>query len=145
MTRTIPGAWTTGTAANDTMHLARMQELFGRNVNMCNVDDLCLHRVGSGSPPECPYDGVACPVSRSAHPRVLDHMRFWQYGSDGMRFATAEPYAVAGESLARLAAECDQLGLAMVVSGKSPYYPGRTMLIAFALKSYCWPGSLNAG
>ena len=59
---------------------------------------------------------------------MLDHPRVW-LAQDGERVFTAEPYDVDGTEFAALVADCTTIGLGVTVHGRSPYYPGRTVLI----------------
>lgn len=65
--------------------------------------------------------------------RVLDHPRRWT-DREGRPVVTAEPYGQDGESLADLLRELAELGLTVLVDGRSPYYPGSTILILMRRK-----------
>ena len=87
--------------------------------------------------PVCPRHlaGIRCvvpdPTSRcicERHNRLLDHRKAWV--TEDREFAiTAEPYPVNGELLAAFIGECEDLGLAVSVTGESPHNPGNTFLI----------------
>jgi hypothetical protein len=47
----------------------------------------------------------------------------------GGHVLTAEPYHVEGDDLSLFTAACSDLGLRLYLSGGSPYYPGRTLLL----------------
>lgn len=58
---------------------------------------------------------------------LLDHARLWRT-PDGP-VLTAEPYQVDPSELAEFASECEDLGLRVLVSGASPYFPADTVYI----------------
>ena len=63
--------------------------------------------------------------------RLLDHPRRWT-DRDGNPVLSAEPYDAHGEDLAELVAELAALGLWVRLSGRSPYYPTRTLLLVIS-------------
>jgi hypothetical protein len=71
-------------------------------------------------------DGI-CVCQRRYYP-LLDHPRMW-LTETGERVFTAEPYNFSGDDFAGLVAECSDLGLKVSVTGSSPYFPGRTILL----------------
>lgn len=70
--------------------------------------------------------GVQCVCQR--FDRLLDHARLWIPPVGGY-VLTAEPYHASGENLAAFVGECSRLGLRVSLSGRSPYFPGSTLLI----------------
>jgi|GEM_PF-3543974 len=58
---------------------------------------------------------------------LLDHRRMWR--TPAGLVLTAEPYHVDGEELARFVAVCEELGLRVTLSGRSPYFPGAALLL----------------
>lgn len=68
------------------------------------------------------------PCMCQQHHHVLDHACRW-IDSQGKPVLTAEPYDFDAEEFTALAADCAELGLEVRVTGTSPYFPGRTVLI----------------
>lgn len=60
--------------------------------------------------------------------RVLDHPRRWQH-NDGHPVLTAELYEADGAELAQLVTDLVALGLTCRVDGRSPWNPGKTLLL----------------
>jgi hypothetical protein len=68
------------------------------------------------------------PCMCQEHHHVLDHACRW-IDKEGQPVLTSEPYDFGGEQFAGFVTECSKLGLRVSVSGTSPYFPGRTVLI----------------
>jgi hypothetical protein len=68
------------------------------------------------------------------HYHILDHICRWRT-QDGRDVLTADPYEFAGDEFAALVADCAELGLEARVTGTSPYFPGRTVLIVIERSS----------
>jgi len=62
------------------------------------------------------------------HHRALDHARSW-YGPGGELVLTSEPYEIDGDQVTAYAADLAALGLRLTLSGASPWFPGRTVLL----------------
>jgi len=62
------------------------------------------------------------------HHGLLDHSRMW-LDADGKHVLTGEPYETTGEELAALVTDVTDLGLHVVLSGRSPWNPGNTLLL----------------
>ncbi len=73
------------------------------------------------------------PCMCELHNHVLDHACRWING-DGNPVLTSEPYDFDAEEFVALAADCAALGLDVSVTGTSPYFPGRTVLIIIRKK-----------
>ena len=78
--------------------------------------------------PVCPRHlaGIRCvvpnPTSKcicERHERLLDHRKAW-VTEDGDFVITAEPYRVAGEGFWGFIVDCEDLGLAVEITGGSP-------------------------
>ncbi len=84
----------------------------------------------------CPrsLSGRRCKAWNPAKPacvclnRVLDHLAAWT-DRDGRPVLTAEPYNADGADLAELIGDLAALGLRVTVDGRSPHYPGATVLL----------------
>jgi hypothetical protein len=76
------------------------------------------------------FGGDRCICQRYAM-TLLDHSRIW-LDEDGRHAYTAEPYNFDGAEFAELAAECAGLGLSIYVTGRSPYFPGCTVLLVIS-------------
>jgi hypothetical protein len=64
---------------------------------------------------------------------VLDHARMWHRGrrhGKGRRWTlTSEPYHLEGGPFLEFVEWCRSLGLRVWLSGRSPYFPGQTLLL----------------
>lgn len=74
------------------------------------------HQVGGPDAPRCPFQ---------AH---LGHPRLWQTAA-GELFATAEPYTLELADLDWLLAAARELGLKVMLDGRSVYNPGYTFTV----------------
>lgn len=80
------------------------------------VDPEHRHPAGTPDAPRCPFQ---------PH---LDHPRLWQTAA-GELFATAEPYTLELADLDWLLAAARELGLKVMLDGRSVYNPGSTFTV----------------
>ena len=67
---------------------------------------------------------------------LLDHAQRWT--RDGRPLLIGEPYDVNAEHFAEFMAELEELGLTAVVTGRSPWTPGRTVAIEIRHQGSDW-------
>jgi hypothetical protein len=84
---------------------------------------VCL-RVVAGKRCVQPQRSCVC----DKHQRLLDHGRIW-LDEDGKHVLTGEPYNASPRELSALFADADEHGLKVRISGRSPWFPGATVLI----------------
>lgn len=63
-----------------------------------------------------------------AYSQLLDHAQMWRT-EGGERVLTVEPYELDGKKLAAFVADCDALGLRVLLQGHSPWNPDETCLL----------------
>lgn len=86
----------------------------------------CLIHYGGAPGPGAPRRRCICETRHAG--RALDHGRIW-LTPDGERVLTGEPYGIDGQTLARFASDCRELGLRVTVAPRSPWNPGGTVLL----------------
>lgn len=62
------------------------------------------------------------------HRQVLDHVRIWR-DAEGALVVTAEPYDLKGSEVAELVADLKPLGIRVLISSRSAWFPPYTTLL----------------